>query len=290
MVVKVKRLRPDAKLPEYQTPGAAGADVYALLDDPLPLTPGQVVAVPTGLQVEIPQGWELQVRPRSGLAFNHSLLVPNSPGTIDSDYRGELKVLLLNASRATFIVEPGMRIAQLVLSKARRASFEWAAKELSETMRGTGGFGSTGVTHARALSIQAPPSSGSAQPALSENTDRAARNATVPMAEEVAPLSAPVVDARPMQSIPAFQPPVTPALPKGKISNPSPGTPQNRIAPTVTGNAPRQTTNAMARVPNPNAAVPVAKKSAQVMARQGLEANNPTEPPSKKGWLGKFKL
>ena len=143
ITVKVKRLHAKAKLPQYQTDGAAGADVCAFLDKPFLLAPMQVAAIPTGLQLEIPHGWEIQIRPRSGLALNNGLIVPNSPGTIDSDYRGELKILLLNSSPVTFTVEPGMRVAQLVLAPSVQAHFI-ESHALSDTKRGKGGFGSTG--------------------------------------------------------------------------------------------------------------------------------------------------
>ncbi len=125
------------------TEGAAGCDVMACLDKPLDLPVGAREAVPTGLKMEIPVGFEIQVRPRSGLALKKGVTVVNAPGTIDSDYRGELKVLLVNLGQLPACIEPGERIAQLVLAKVERS--EWQeATELSETARGEGGFGSTG--------------------------------------------------------------------------------------------------------------------------------------------------
>lgn len=128
-------------LPSYATPGAAGMDVVAAED--LDLAPGQRHAVATGFRVAIPEGYEIQVRPRSGLAFKHGITVPNTPGTIDSDYRGELKVLLINHGTEFFAIRRGERIAQLVPAAVTLASFEEVG-ELCETERGAGGFGSTG--------------------------------------------------------------------------------------------------------------------------------------------------
>lgn len=128
-------------LPSYATPGAAGMDVVAAED--LDLQPGDRHAVATGFRVAIPEGYEIQVRPRSGLAFKHGISVPNTPGTIDSDYRGELKVLLINHGSEPFPIRRGERIAQLVPAAVTLASFEEVV-ELCETERGAGGFGSTG--------------------------------------------------------------------------------------------------------------------------------------------------
>ena len=128
-------------LPSYATPGAAGMDVVAAED--FDLAPGQRHAVATGFRVAIPQGFEIQVRPRSGLAFKHGISVPNTPGTIDSDYRGELKILLINHGSESFPVRRGERIAQLVPAAVTMASFD-EVEELCDTARGAGGFGSTG--------------------------------------------------------------------------------------------------------------------------------------------------
>lgn len=130
-------------LPAYQTAHAAGADVHAALEAPLLLAPGQRALVPTGFCYEIPPGHEMQVRPRSGLAFKHGVTVLNAPGTIDADYRGELKVLLVNLGNEPFEVRRGERIAQVVVAPVSAAGFAEAAR-LSETSRGEGGFGSTG--------------------------------------------------------------------------------------------------------------------------------------------------
>ena len=128
-------------LPSYATPGAAGMDVCAAED--VELAPGARHAVATGFAAAIPEGYEIQVRPRSGLAFKHGLSVPNAPGTIDSDYRGELKVLLINHGAESFAIQRGDRIAQLVLAPVTRAAFT-EVDSLDDTERGAGGFGSTG--------------------------------------------------------------------------------------------------------------------------------------------------
>lgn len=130
-------------LPAYATAGAAGMDAVAAVDADLAIAPGARVAVPTGLSVAIPDGHEIQVRPRSGLAFRHGLTVANAPGTIDSDYRGEIKVLLINLGQEDVVISRGMRIAQLVFAPVTRAELELVAS-LPETTRGDGGFGSTG--------------------------------------------------------------------------------------------------------------------------------------------------
>jgi dUTP pyrophosphatase len=129
------------ELPDYATDGAAGMDVLAAED--VTLAPGARHAVATGLAVAIPPGYEIQVRPRSGLALKHGITVPNTPGTIDSDYRGELKVILINLGDQDFAIRRGDRIAQLVLAPVVRASW-LKVDELDETLRGEGGFGSTG--------------------------------------------------------------------------------------------------------------------------------------------------
>ena len=131
-------------LPEYQTPLSAGLDIRANLDEPVTLQPLERAMIPTGLFVELPEGCEMQIRPRSGLAAKHGITVLNSPGTIDADYRGEIKVILVNLSNEPFAIQAGERIAQMVV--ARHEQIEWESVEvLSETERGAGGFGSTGV-------------------------------------------------------------------------------------------------------------------------------------------------
>lgn len=133
----------DLPLPSYQTAGAAGMDLVAANDEPVPVAPGDVRLVPTGLFPAIPAGYEAQIRPRSGLALKHGLTLPNSPGTIDSDYRGELQIIVGNIGRETFVIQRGMRIAQMVIAPVVRAAIR-AVAELDATDRGVGGFGSTG--------------------------------------------------------------------------------------------------------------------------------------------------
>lgn len=145
VALKLQRLphAGDLPLPAYQTAHAAGADVHAALKAPLLLQPGAVALVPTGFAYEIPAGFEMQVRPRSGLAFKHGVTVLNAPGTIDADYRGELKVLLINHGPEPFEIKPGERVAQIVVAPVSMAEFT-EVNELSDTQRGAGGFGSTG--------------------------------------------------------------------------------------------------------------------------------------------------
>ena len=131
-------------LPDYATEGAAGMDVEAAVDADLTLAPGQRAAVPTGLSMAIAAGHEVQVRPRSGLALRHGVTVANAPGTIDSDYRGEVKVILVNLGESPFVITRGMRIAQLVLAPVMQAVIETTGS-LEDTSRGDGGFGSTGL-------------------------------------------------------------------------------------------------------------------------------------------------
>ena len=142
--MKVKVVNSSAfALPEYQTPLSAGLDIRANISQSISLSPLERAMVPTGLYVELPEGYEMQIRPRSGLAAKHGITVLNSPGTIDADYRGEIKVILVNLSNTPFTIEPGERIAQMIV--ARYEQVEWQAVEsLSETERGAGGFGSTG--------------------------------------------------------------------------------------------------------------------------------------------------
>ncbi|MEC7438945.1 MAG: dUTP diphosphatase [Pseudomonadota bacterium] len=134
----------DLPLPAYATTGAAGMDIVAAVTEDLVLAPGARSAVPTGLSMAVPAGHEVQVRPRSGLALRHGVTVANAPGTIDSDYRGEVKILLVNLGDADFTVSRGMRIAQIVLAPVTRADPK-LVEELDDTARGSGGFGSTGL-------------------------------------------------------------------------------------------------------------------------------------------------
>ena len=131
-------------LPSYATDGAAGMDLLAAVMSPVAIPPGGRMLVPTGLRIAIPPGYELQVRPRSGLALKNGIVLPNSPGTIDEDYRGELGVIVMNAGDASFTVERGMRIAQAVIAPVVRAAWREVA-DLPDTTRGSGGFGSTGT-------------------------------------------------------------------------------------------------------------------------------------------------
>jgi len=133
----------DVNLPLYASSGASGADVYSKLEEAMIMGPGDSALIPTGLFFEIPMGYEIQVRPRSGLALKSQITVLNTPGTIDSDYRGELKIILINHGKQNFVVENNMRIAQIVVAKVVRAEFILAA-EISASERGSGGFGHTG--------------------------------------------------------------------------------------------------------------------------------------------------
>lgn len=130
-------------IPRYGTAGAAGADVRAYLKEPVTLSPGRSVLIPTGIRAAIPEGYEIQVRPRSGLALKHQITVLNTPGTIDADYRGEIGVILINHGTEDFVITPGMRIAQMILAPVVHASFV-ICRELISTERGAGGFGHTG--------------------------------------------------------------------------------------------------------------------------------------------------
>ena len=143
IVLRFRRLRAGALAPAYMTDGAAGLDLASAADGPVTLASGDRVAVPTGLALEIPPGFEGQVRPRSGLARKFGITVSNAPGTIDSDYRGELTVLLVNLGRDAHTLAPGDRIAQLVIAPVTRVTVSEVA-ELSDTERGAGGFGHTG--------------------------------------------------------------------------------------------------------------------------------------------------
>ena len=130
-------------LPAYQTPLSAGMDLHAALNEPISLLPGQRMLVPTGLFIELPESYEAQIRPRSGLALKHGITVLNSPGTIDADYRGEVKVLLINHGEDAFEIKNGERIAQMIVAAHEKVDWE-LANELSETQRGDGGYGSSG--------------------------------------------------------------------------------------------------------------------------------------------------
>jgi len=144
--IKVKRIRKELNnipLPSYTTKGSAGMDIYAALEMPVTVSRGAIELVPTNISVEIPEGYEIQVRPRSGLAAKHGIGILNSPGTIDSDYRGEIKIIIINFGTEDFIIQPAERIAQLVVSKVYTANFI-ESNDLNNTSRGEGGFGHTG--------------------------------------------------------------------------------------------------------------------------------------------------
>ena len=133
----------DFELPQYATPASAGVDLKAAIKEAITLAPLERSIIPTGLKIALPEGYEAQVRPRSGLAAKHGITVLNSPGTIDSDYRGEIGVILVNLSQTSFTIQPEERIAQLVVAKYEQIQWE-ETEELSQTNRGAGGFGSTG--------------------------------------------------------------------------------------------------------------------------------------------------
>ena len=144
-MVKVlfKRLDPKAQIPKYKTNGSSGLDLMALIEDPIKIKAQESALIPTGISIAIPQDTEIQIRPRSGLAAKSSISVLNTPGTIDSDYRGEIKIILFNHGKKEFIVNNNDRIAQMVLMPILKIEFE-EVDELPETLRGSGGFGSTG--------------------------------------------------------------------------------------------------------------------------------------------------
>ncbi|MGC9078679.1 MAG: dUTP diphosphatase [Candidatus Kapaibacteriota bacterium] len=147
MKIQITRLSDrfsDIPLPEYQSEGSAGMDIRAAIDEPIVVPAGGIVLVPTNLAIELPNGYECQVRTRSGLALRHGIFALNSPGTIDSDYRGEIKIILANFSKEPYVINRGDRIAQLVVAKYER--IDWVeSNKLSETTRGEGAFGSTGI-------------------------------------------------------------------------------------------------------------------------------------------------
>jgi dUTP pyrophosphatase len=141
--VLVKKLDPKVQLPSYKTQGSSGMDLMAFIKDPIKIAPNTSALIPTGISVAIPNDVEIQIRPRSGLAVKSSISVLNTPGTIDSDYRGELKVILFNHSKEEFVVRNNDRIAQIVLMPVLKIDFE-EVDNLPDTLRGSGGFGSTG--------------------------------------------------------------------------------------------------------------------------------------------------
>ena len=142
--ILIKRLSKNISLPKYETDGSSGMDLSANIEKEIEIAPGKTSIIPTGLAVAIPKNFEIQIRPRSGLAAKNQISVLNSPGTIDADFRGELKVILINLSENTFKVQKGLRIAQMILCPVVKATFK-EVDELEETLRGSGGFGSTGT-------------------------------------------------------------------------------------------------------------------------------------------------
>jgi len=143
MKIDIVKLRPDAVLPQYQTAGAAGADLHACIDESITLQPLERRMIPTGINMAIPEGYEVQVRARSGMSIKHGITMVNGIGTVDADYRGELGVLIINLGQEAFTIEPGMRIAQMVVAKYETAAWN-EVEVLDETERGIGGYGSSG--------------------------------------------------------------------------------------------------------------------------------------------------
>ena len=143
MKIDIVKLRPEAILPEYQTAGAAGADLHACIEEPITLQPLERRPIPTGLAMAIPEGYEVQIRARSGMSIKYGITMVNGIGTIDADYRGEVAALVINLGNEAFTIEPGMRIAQMVVAKYECAKWN-EVDSLDETVRGVGGFGSSG--------------------------------------------------------------------------------------------------------------------------------------------------
>ena len=142
--IQIKTISNAVLIPKYETPGSSGMDIAAHIEENIIINPGEKALVPTGFSLAIPNGYEVQIRPRSGLATRKSVTVLNTPGTIDADYRGEIKVILINLGKDKFIIENGKRIAQMVVCPVAQVQLE-EVEELSETDRGSGGFGSTGT-------------------------------------------------------------------------------------------------------------------------------------------------
>ncbi len=141
--ILIKKLSKNISLPKYETEGSSGMDLSANIEQPIKIEPGKISIIPTGISLSIPKNFEIQIRPRSGLAAKNQISVLNSPGTIDADYRGEIKVILINLSKKIYIVEKGARIAQMVLCPIVKAKIK-EVERLERTDRGSGGFGSTG--------------------------------------------------------------------------------------------------------------------------------------------------
>jgi dUTP pyrophosphatase len=143
-LIQIKKFSDQVLIPKYETPGSSGMDISAFTKENIIIQPGQKALIPTGFALSIPKGYEIQIRPRPGLAAKNNISVLNTPGTIDSDYRGEIKVILINFGNEKFIVENGTRVAQMVMCPIIQAKLE-VVKDLTETARGDGGFGSTGI-------------------------------------------------------------------------------------------------------------------------------------------------
>lgn len=133
----------DLPLPKYMSPGAAGMDLYAAVNEDTVLHKGEILLIPTGIKIALPDGYEAQIRPRSGLALKHGITFVNTPGTIDADYRGEIKVIMLNVGKEDYVIKRGERIAQMVINKIEQIEWE-VVEKLEDSVRGTGGFGHTG--------------------------------------------------------------------------------------------------------------------------------------------------
>ena len=142
--ILIKRLSKNINLPKYETEGSSGMDLVANINSPIEIKPGETSIIPTGIAVSIPKNFEFQIRPRSGLAAKNKVSVLNTPGTIDADYRGEIKIILINLGKKSFIVEKNARIAQMVLCPISKAKIK-ETENLEDTIRGSGGFGSTGI-------------------------------------------------------------------------------------------------------------------------------------------------
>ena len=139
----IKKIYPDVQIPEYKTSGSSGLDLEAYIEEDITLGPNETKLIPTGISVAVPNDFEIQIRPRSGLALKNNITVLNTPGTIDADYRGEIKIILINLGKSEFVIKKGDRIAQMVICPIVKIEFENVAN-LPETVRGSGGFGSTG--------------------------------------------------------------------------------------------------------------------------------------------------
>ncbi len=144
MKIKIKKLKPNAIIPKYMSKGSSGMDLFACLDNKIILKPFEIKLIPTGIAISLPEGYEAQIRPRSGLALKYGIILPNSPGTIDADYRGEIKIIISNIGKKDFVINHGDRIAQMVITKVEKCEII-EVDNLDETQRGENGFGSTGI-------------------------------------------------------------------------------------------------------------------------------------------------